>query len=274
MNIKTFLNKVNGLLKLRNRNTNRVDHRDTERISADEWNRILISPELGLKLINRVRDGVLSPWGREILNTTLHGESVVEVGSGTGEISLYLAMEGRKITLVDRNLHSLEFSKQCASELGLHVITVEVDALHNLPFQDGSFDWAWSSGLLEHFTPQERRHILSEKSRISRKGVITLVPNAASIGYRAGKSYQEERGIWEYGLEIPILSLREDYQAVNLRVDTEYSVGFQIALEFLPPQDYLRKALSKWMLGKSDEYLRDCHQGYLLFTKGHKSKEE
>jgi SAM-dependent methyltransferase len=228
------MNLIRFLYKLRGRLTNYTFHQNDARLTADEWNRILISSDQEKLIVSHARNGIISSWGRELLNATKPGMAVLEIGSGSGEISLYLAKEGRKVTLLDLSLQNLTFSRQCAKDLGISVTTVEADALLGLPFLDESFDWVWSSGLLEHFSFQERKNILHEQCRITRKGVITLVPNAACVAYRAGKDYQEERGFWLYGLETPILTLREEYEAAGLRVDSEYSVGFQHAFNFLP----------------------------------------
>lgn len=233
---------------------------------------MLIHSDLKPNLLHRVREGALSDWGREILGVTSARESVLEVGSGTGEISLRLAVESRRVTLLDLNPDSLAFAKECAVELGVRIGTAEADALEPLPFADGVFDCVWSSGLLEHFTVQERQIMLREQGRITRSSVIALVPNAACLAYRVGKTYQEEHGIWPYGLETPVLSLRDDFEAAGLRVVAEYSVGAKHALSFLPTDHLLRKALTVWMEGKSEKELQDYGQGYLLVTIGRKAK--
>lgn len=271
MKVKELKRVVNLMLKNKTGVRYNPLGEEAQRLNANEWNNLLIYSDLKPKLIHRVRAGALSDWGREILDATSAGQSVLEVGSGTGEISLRLALQGRKVTLLDFSHDSLTFARQCAAELGVTVKTVEADALNPLSFQDETFDHTWSSGLLEHFTAQERRSILREQARITRGSVITLVPNAACVAYRVGKAYQEEQGIWPYGLEIPIFSLREDYEAAGLQVKSEYSVGPRHALNFLPADHQLRKGLASWMEDKSDEYLRDCHQGYLLMTNGSKT---
>jgi hypothetical protein len=139
-----------------------------------------------------------------------------------------------------------------------------------LPFKDGEFDCVWSSGLLEHFISAERQTMLREWMRVTSDRILVLVPNAASVAYRVGKAVQEEGGTWPYGLEIPILSLRNDFESIGLRVVQEYSVGARHALNFLPGDHVLRNALAVWMQDKTDQELRDCNQGYLLITKGSK----
>lgn len=238
------------------------------RLTGSEWNQTLISQDSKPTLVERVRRNHISPWGREVLLLTSPGERVLEVGSGTGEISLALALAGRQVSILDISTESLEFTQRCAQDLGVQIETFCHDAAKSLPFKESAFDCVWSSGLLEHFTSEERRAMLREWRRITADRVITLVPNAASVAYRVGKEIQEAAGVWPYGLEMPVLSLWDDFGAVGLRVLAEYSVGVKHALSFLPTDHALRSVLTAWIEGKSDEELRDCHQGYLLVTVG------
>ena len=152
-------------------------------------------------------------------------------------------------------------------QLGLDVATVCGDATLTLPFTGGCFDCVWSSGLLEHFTVDERRAMLREWARVCRGQLISLVPNAASMAYRIGKLAQERDGVWPYGLETPILSLREDYEAADLKVVAEFSVGAQHSLNFLQDRS-TRRVLGNAFAALSRAELRGWHQGYLLVTIG------
>lgn len=241
------------------------------RLLGHEWNEVLISDSSQEALINRVRGNHVSSWGQVILLATSPGEKILEVGCGTGEITLQLARAGRKVTGLDFNRDTLEFIQGCADKLGISIETVECDATQELPFSDDEFDCTWSSGLLEHFKTEERRAMIKEQARISRQKVIAMVPNAACVAYRAGKAFKEQQGTWRYGLEIPILSLRDDFKAAGLKYASEYSVGAKQALSFLSVDDPLRKSLSKWMASMSDKDLQNCNQGYLLVTIGAKS---
>ncbi len=112
--------------------------------------------------------------------------------------------------------------------------------------------------------------MLRNWASVTRGVLIDLVPNGACVGYRAGKAELESRGKWIYGLEMPLLTQRDDFEAAGLRVLAEYSVGAKHGLEFLAPDHPLRHALSDWMDQQSPEELRSLHQGYLLVTIGRK----
>ena len=170
------------------------------------------------------------------------------------------------MSCLDSSADTLAFTRRCGAELGLEVRTICGDATTTLPFDNGAFDCVWSSGLLEHFTADERQAMLREWARVCRGRLISLVPNAASVPYRIGKRAQERDGVWPYGLETPIQSLRYDYIAAGLRVETEFSVGARHSLNFLRDRS-IRRALADVFLGLSRRELRDW-TGDLLVTIG------
>ncbi|MEE9181334.1 MAG: methyltransferase domain-containing protein [candidate division NC10 bacterium] len=239
------------------------------RLSSSQWT-TLTSGSGRDALVERVKRNRVSEWGQTLLLATAHGKRVLEIGSGSGEISLHLARGGRRVTALDLSIESLKLTREYARAIGVSLHTVLADPTHPMPFSDDMFDFTWSSGLLEHFVTEERRAMLREMARITAGNVITLVPNAACVAYRAGKAYQEERGTWPYGIEIPISSLHDDYEAAGLHVTSEFSVGAKHALSFLPDDHPLRRALSDWFETLPPDLLQDCNQGYLLVTIGSK----
>jgi len=237
--------------------------RKRARLTGAEWSRVLIGDGERQALVGRVRRNHVSPWAMEVLLATAPGQRVLEIGSGTGEISLALALAGREVTVLDLSPQSLAFVQRGAADLGVRLRAVGADAAR-LPFAARSFDVVWSSGLLEHFTPDERRALLAEWARVAAGRLVNLVPNAASLAYRLGKAEQEESGRWAYGVETPIASLREDLEAAGLRLEREYSVGARHALAFLRATDPLRRALARRLPGGAAEPAEDLRQGYLL----------
>jgi SAM-dependent methyltransferase len=202
-----------------------------------------------------------------VLLQTRVGDRVLEIGSGTGKISLQIALAGRAVTCVDSSAASLTLVRRCAASLSASISAVQSDATLPLPFANAAFDCVWSSGLLEHFTAAERRSMLCEWARVCKRQMIHLVPNAASLAYRFGKAEQERSGQWPYGLEMPLVSLRDDFAAAGIRVTAEFTVAPHHGLNFIhDPQ--IRLNAARLIAGRSPSELRDWQQGYLLITIG------
>jgi len=243
-------------------------------LGGAEWSDVLISGNAEEGLVRRVRSNHLLPWGQEILRLTSPGQKLLEVGSGTAEISLSLAQAGRQVAVMDISAENVTFAARCAHRLGVGLVGVLGDATEPLPFEEGEFDCVWTSGLLDRVSPARRRTMIAEFARVSRHRVVVMVANAACVAYRAGMAAQQQAGTWPYGLETPLLTLRDDFSAAGLEVEAEYSVGGRHALEFLPSGHPMRSAMEEWVESLSEQDLTRHNQGYLLITIGRKMDGE
>ena len=234
--------------------------------SASEWSALY--PDRN-EIIREVR----SPVARAIVDLTSAGDVLLEAGCGHARLSAELALAGRTIELCDFSPDILERAAALFQRSNLPVPRVTLaDITQPLPWPENSVDWVWSSGVLEHWTDEELAPIVKEMSRISRKGVISLVPNARSVFYRMGKHLMEDAGLWPYGRELPKATLEPVFHSAGLRSIREFTVAPDEALLLLRPTDPSIYALVSnwWMkLPPTDPLLRD--QGYLLVTVGLKS---
>jgi SAM-dependent methyltransferase len=204
---------------------------------------------------------------------TRPGDVVLEAGCGHAQLSAELALAGRVVELCDFSPEILDRAAALfqRSELPLRRLTL-ADITRPLPWPDRSVDWVWSSGVLEHWTDEELAPILKEMVRISRKGVISLVPNARSVFYRLGKTLMEDAGLWPFGREIPRATLGPVFQAAGLQAVREFTLVPEQAPEFLSRTDPgMYAVVAEWFrnLPPDDPVLDD--QGYLLATVGSKS---
>ena len=230
-----------------------------------EW-----SAHYNINLLNGVVDSIasnsISIWSEELVKICSEGTSTLEIGCGSGTSSLWLAKNGRNVTALDYTESSVELVKSAAEKLGLtNVNVVHADATKNLPFAEKQFDYIFQAGLLEHFEIDEQVNLLRNWATYG-KYMISMIPNASSIPYRVGKRIMENNGTWEYGLEIPKHSFKEEFVRAGITVEREYTIGSEWAQRFLPKRHYIRKFFAK--LEKNGYDLDDLMQGYLLVTIG------
>ncbi len=212
-------------------------------------------------------------WFPAVLDATAPGDSLLELGCGTGVFSGILAKRGRRTTLLDFSAESVAFCREVFAQAGLPGQFVQADVCQPLPFAAGEFDCVWSSGLLEHFTDEQLGHILKESARVSRKCVVSLVPNAGSLFYRAGKWYQETHGLWPWGQEDPKRTLKPFFRAAGLNDVREYAIDVKTALAFahtIRAAAFRRTLTMLWRLLPEAGW-RALGQGYLLVTVGRRT---
>jgi SAM-dependent methyltransferase len=92
----------------------------------------------------------------QLLDRSIAGDArIVEIGCGTGQMSLFLARADREIVALDLSREALKLGADAARRYGIDRVTfVEAD-LNRLPLKDGAFDLVYSSGVLHH-TPDPR----------------------------------------------------------------------------------------------------------------------
>ncbi|MFA5175683.1 MAG: class I SAM-dependent methyltransferase [Candidatus Nanoarchaeia archaeon] len=133
---------------------------------------------------------------------TFKNLKIVELGSGRGEMSLLMALEGANITLIDESDFALIEAKKLYSKFKCKVKLERKDLFELKP---GKYDICLSFGLAEHFKDEKRLEVIKKHyDLIAKNGIIILsVPNTKSFPYRIYKSLTSLVGLWKYGLEIP-----------------------------------------------------------------------
>ena len=130
------------------------------------------------------------------LFTPKAGQSLLDVGCGTGYFSQHFQQSGLEVTGLDPDSAMIEFAKTKKSQIKY----IEGDVLA-LPFTDNSFDYC--SAITSLCFVAEPEKAISEMLRVSRHGVILGLLNRHSLLYKQKKhsvSYQGAR--WDTVSEI------------------------------------------------------------------------
>lgn len=105
------------------------------------------------------------------------GQTMLDVGTGTGRAALALAVRGALVTGVDASAEMLAVAERRAAAAGIDVTFAQGDA-HGLAFPDGSFDAVICLRVLMH-TPDWRQS-LAELCRVARDRVVFDYPALSS----------------------------------------------------------------------------------------------
>ncbi len=89
---------------------------------------------------------------------------------------------------------------------------------------------------MEHFNDDDLHIGLSEMARVSRRFVAVFVPSQFCIPYNTARLLSLDAGTWEWGLERPKRTLRDEFMAANLDVIDEFEFGHETDI----PLSYLR----------------------------------
>lgn len=232
-----------------------------------EWSEVLKTGSGAQEMADEIQEEKLLPWVPSLLSSTGPDDEVLDLGSGAGQNSAFLALHGRKTTLLDWSKRNVEFSSELFGLLGIKGRFIQADMTRPLPFEDASFDSVFSCGVFEYFTDFMILQILREAFRISRKRVIIMVPNAASIPYRLGMWYMKRTNTWHWGGERPYFSFKPYFKELGNYSVREFSIGTRHSLNFLkmPMGQLIRNGLIRAGL-KDHSGPAFLRQGYLLFS--------
>jgi UDP-N-acetylglucosamine transferase subunit ALG13/ubiquinone/menaquinone biosynthesis C-methylase UbiE len=149
-------------------------------------------------------------------------KKILEVGSGSGRDSIYLAKIGADNYLVDYVEAPLKIANEIAEREKLKITAIKTDA-KKLPFPDDNFDFIFSGGLIEHFTEPE--HLIKEQVRVLKKGGYLLidVPQRYHV-YTLVKHFLMLINRWAPGweTEYSIRQLERLMKSCGLQIESTY----------------------------------------------------
>ncbi|MEE8149223.1 MAG: class I SAM-dependent methyltransferase [candidate division Zixibacteria bacterium] len=141
---------------------------------------------------------VYDKWERgslkKVLPVVLSGKKALDIGCGTGRISLTLAKLGAEVTGVDLSEAMLDRLEQDARKKRLLSNILPINSSSDdLPFLDKSFDIVTCFGLLEHLPQTVRRRTMFEAARVLKgNGKMFVVVNNDECVFLKG-SYRMKR---------------------------------------------------------------------------------
>lgn len=234
------------------------------KLGREEWGKLYGSFHVE-KIAERLKKKEYTVWTEEILKMTKPGDRILEIGCGSGQSSVTLAIEGRSITAMDYTSASIDTVNLLCKKMNTYVDTICWDATKELPFEENEFEVVFQAGLLEHFNDKEQIAMLKNWKRVCKR-MVSMIPNANSILYRAGKEKMERDDNWPFGLETPRNSMYDVFLKSGITNIKEYTIGMQNAKDFLPKDHYLRVAVERMIEEGYD--VNSWGQGYLLVTSG------
>lgn len=116
---------------------------------------------------------------------------------------------------------------------------------------------------MEHFSDSQISYIIRESERVSKKYIISMVPNALSLPYRIGKWIMEKNKKWIYGKETPFFSMKK-FTPPTLKIVSEISFDLESALYYV--NNFKWGEIFKIGRYFSPIFEKIFRQGYLLVT--------
>ena len=131
------------------------------------------------------------------------GKKIIEVGSGSGLLSVALAKLGATCTLLDISALSLKNAVANFVDAGLLQPTYYNEDALSSSVPSEMFDVVWNAGVLEHFFDDGKERMILEMLRIAKPGgmVIIRVPNAWCWQLQISKTLMKVLKKWKVGFQ-------------------------------------------------------------------------
>ena len=130
----------------------------------------------------------------EIFKSMINGAGgkILDVGAGTGKLSLSFMRQSRQVVSIDASSEMLKLARRKAEKEDMYLRAVICDAQH-LCFRDNAFESVVSSRLLMHLA--DRKQGLAEFCRVAgvSRGAITPRLNSGMTGDEAMVDYRKSR---------------------------------------------------------------------------------
>jgi len=177
-----------------------------------------------MRYYNKLKDFI-----KELLNLrTFHQLKILELGSGSGLLSLLMAKEGAFVVLVDKLKEACIYSSILFRKLKKSTFKGKVKIINKDMFSlklSANFDIVHNYGVIEHFSYNKAIKIIKTMKKYSKKGgtVIVGVPNYLSPDTIFLWS-KYRKGTEKYYSKSELKKLLEESGLNNIKVITSTSV--------------------------------------------------
>jgi len=107
-------------------------------------------------------------------------KNIIECGSGTSVVSIYLATLGYEVTAVDIEDDVIRLSKELAKDYYNTLdgckpkLKFEKKSIFKLGYSENAFDVAFSNGVLEHFSDEEIVEIIKQQLFVAKTTIVGI----------------------------------------------------------------------------------------------------
>jgi len=111
------------------------------------------------------------------------GTKVLEIGTGTGALAVYLSQLGYHVTGIDRDPGVIEANQGLNRMFGGEAKFLVAD-MFDIPFRSNTFDACYHQGLMEHFDAPDIVKALKMQTKICRRVIFAVPTKLWSGGVR------------------------------------------------------------------------------------------
>ena len=133
------------------------------------------------------------------ISSPREGLEVLEPGCGSGKLGIWYARRGCRVTLLDIDKGALDYARALlyeapddgADPFVLDRVSFDQGSIHDLPYEEGSFDFVFNEGVPHHW-PDDlgRQTAIDEMARVTRPGgKVAVVGSNAHCPDTMGMAY-------------------------------------------------------------------------------------
>jgi SAM-dependent methyltransferase len=184
--------------------------------------------ESNIKFWDRAWGGVKTPYTQmpdlsyiQDIPETLSGakaSTVLDLGCGSGWLSIYLARAGYQVTGIDLAKHAIELAQQWAAQESLGNAQFQVADIAEMSFAENTFDAVVANSIFEHLTYELADRTLSQLRYVLKPGGL-FFGCFDKVGGGPGEYYELEDGTHVYtdkGRSGMLLRCFDDLELKNL----------------------------------------------------------